>query len=173
MRSLRPDPLFDNIIRVVFPNRADLDKQQSMLLAKLDKNNNRKAMLSSFEEGLRHQAERRGAIRKARSGRRKRPTSSTRESSVPSEISIKTEPNPSPEPSVAKDEVDEVVSLEVIPHRKQTRGRSQAIAKKWKRRYVKVKGSGTGKFALPSTITQVLSCGISVVGRKVFCAPRN
>ncbi|XP_055333439.1 E3 ubiquitin-protein ligase RING2-like [Paramacrobiotus metropolitanus] len=57
MRSLRPDPLFDEIIRTLIPNRAELDRQQSQLLAKLDN----KALLSSMEEGMRHQAEQRGA----------------------------------------------------------------------------------------------------------------
>lgn len=66
MRSLRPDPIFDTLIRTIFPNRAELDKQQSDLLAKLDKNNNAKAFLTSIEEGMRHQAEKRSGPRAPR-----------------------------------------------------------------------------------------------------------
>ncbi|GAU91770.1 hypothetical protein RvY_03964 [Ramazzottius varieornatus] len=153
MRSLRPDPLFDNIIRIVFPNRADLDKQQSMLLEKLDKNNNRKAMLSSIEAGLRHQAEKRGVVR---SGRRKllKGSSSTSDASGPSEVVIKSES----ETETISGPGDEVVALEVIPYKKQMKGRCQAIVSKWKRRYVKVKGSGTvahlARFILSRLITE-------------------
>lgn len=38
MRSLRPDPLFDNIIKTIFPHRQEMDQQQAALLAKIDKN---------------------------------------------------------------------------------------------------------------------------------------
>ncbi|XP_055354106.1 E3 ubiquitin-protein ligase RING2-like [Paramacrobiotus metropolitanus] len=35
MRSLRPDPLFDDIIRVLFPNRREMDEQNAAKLALL------------------------------------------------------------------------------------------------------------------------------------------
>lgn len=38
MRSLRPDPLFDRLIRTIFPNLGAIDEQQAALLAKIEKN---------------------------------------------------------------------------------------------------------------------------------------
>ena len=154
LRSLRPDPLFDDIIKTVFPNRAELDRQQSKLLEHLAKTSNRKAMLSSIEEGKRHQAQSKGrGPRKIRSGPREDDDSSVAAASL-STTASETGSGRGPEESFdAASELTEnngisgdlaVVGLEIVPYKEQMKGPNAGMAKKWKRRYIKVKDCATG-----------------------------
>lgn len=42
MRALRPDPLFDEIIKTIFPRREIMEERHAALLAKLSKDNTKK-----------------------------------------------------------------------------------------------------------------------------------
>ena len=42
MRSLRPDPLFDDIIKTIFPRREIMEGRHAALLSKLSKDGSRK-----------------------------------------------------------------------------------------------------------------------------------
>ncbi|OQV17947.1 putative E3 ubiquitin-protein ligase RING2 [Hypsibius exemplaris] len=156
MRSLRPDPIFDAIIGTIFPNRAELDRQQSQLLAQLAESSDRHAMLSSIEAGKRHQAQSKGrGPRKSKGGSGHQQDDEFSSSKAPSVSTTTSEAGSARGPDELRDAsetadhggednpVGGMVGLEIIPYKEKMKGQNGDIARKWKRRYVKVKNCAT------------------------------
>lgn len=114
-------------------------------------------MLSSIEEGKRHQAQSKGrGPRKIRSCRDEDAASvvAASLSTTTSEAGSARGPDESFDASEATENgtafaESPVVGLEIIPYKEQMKGPNAGIAKKWKRRYIKVKDCATGKNVLP------------------------
>ena len=148
MRSLRPDPIFDQIIGIVFPNRDEMDQHERQLLEKLNSSSNRKALVSSIEEGKRHQAERRGRGRMRKRGANSElddgeagPSASTSEAG-----SVRGGPRGESEMTdgSSADPDGSKIFLEIVPSDVKTTPGGKSYAKKWKYRLIKVKSCATG-----------------------------
>lgn len=55
-RILRPDPNFDKIISIIYPDKQVFERQQEELLEKIRENHNHMALVESVKDGMRSQA---------------------------------------------------------------------------------------------------------------------
>lgn len=55
-RSLRPDPNFDKLMAVIYPNRDDYEEQQEQMFSAITKHHSQQGFQACIEEGLKVQA---------------------------------------------------------------------------------------------------------------------
>lgn len=55
-RSLRPDPNFDKLMSVIYPNRDDYEEQQEQMFSAITKHHSQQGFQACIEEGLKVQA---------------------------------------------------------------------------------------------------------------------
>lgn len=154
MRSLRPDPIFDQIISIVFPNRDEMEQQERKLLEKLNSNNNRRALVNSIEQGKRYQAARRGRRTKkdlTEEDGEAGPSASTSEAG-----SVLGGPRAESEMTdrSVEDSDDSKIFVEIVPN--EMKPSASAYAKKWKRRLIKVKSCATSEICFNIIIIWLL-----------------